>query len=158
MDRRPPSVSPSDDYELVPKSQLDYLRAEVERIKRNPFGDTQSSKDLLTGLDALNRNIAKLIAIFETADEEIVRDYKENANSQKLLRILEQNEKLAKGIIAIADLVKEREGRELPPSPEQPPVAPSVQALPRSANPFLPEESVPVSEPLQWSDVPPPPR
>ena len=101
-------VNPNpDEYELVAHDQLEYLHHEVEKIKRNPFGDTQSSKDLLSSMKQLNKNVSKLVAIFETANDEIVRDYKDKTSTEKINRVLEQNEKLAKGIVAIADLLKE---------------------------------------------------
>ncbi len=96
-----------EEYELVPKNQLERLQREVEKVKRNPFGDTTSSKDLLTALDKLNQNVSRLVRIFETANDEIVRDYKDQANTAKINKVLEQNEKLAKGIVAIAELLKE---------------------------------------------------
>ncbi len=97
-----------EEYELVPRNQLEHLQHEVDRIKKNPFGDTTSSKDLLSALDKLNKNVSTLVHIFETANDEIVRDYKDKANTEKINRVLEQNEKLARGIVAIADLLKEQ--------------------------------------------------
>jgi len=179
----PPSAAP-DEYELVPHLQVEYLRREVEKIKRNPFGDTGSSKDLLTTMDQLNRNISRLIAIFETANDEIVRDYKDKASSEKITKVLEQNEKLAKGIVAIVDLLQElkelREPLQIRPGPvsEQKPTMPNPNSLPENQptigkNPFLEEQQTPPSvatasqqwpqqpqrrlPPISPLDVPPPP-
>ena len=141
----------NDEYELVPKNQIEALRQEIERLKRNPFGEIKNSKDILSGMDQLNRNLAKLIAIFETANEEIVRDYKDGANTERLNRVLDQNEKLAKGIVTIADLLAQRKQEDTqwqPAAPEQ--------------NPFLSLPPAPSQmrklPPLDLSGVPPPPR
>jgi hypothetical protein len=177
-----PPNSAADEYELVPRNQLEYLRREVEQIKRNPFGDSKSSKDLLSSMDALNRNIEKFVAILESANDEIVRDYKDKSNAERMNRLLDQNEKLAKGIVAIAELLKElkelREERQqasasafpIPnrpgPQPEQSPSAQMWQTvtpppnLPQ--NPFLdaPPPGGPQAKPrlpFDFSEVPPPP-
>ncbi len=124
MAAQQPSNQNPGEYELVPHDRLELLRHEVEKIKRNPFGDTQSSKDLLSSMDALNKNLVKLIAIFETANDEIVRDYRAGANTERLNKVLDQNEKLARGIIIIADLLKElkeMKGSLSPPTPLQNP-------------------------------------
>ena len=36
-----------DEYEILPKDELDYLRKEVEKLKKNPYGDTETGKTLL---------------------------------------------------------------------------------------------------------------
>lgn len=117
------------EYELVPRGELERLEREVERIKRNPFGDTASSKDLLTALDHLNKNVSKLVHIFESASDEIVRDYKDQANTAKINKVLEQNEKLAQGIVAIANLLKEQRSGATPLQSQE---EPAFQATPPS--------------------------
>lgn len=115
------SSDKKDEFELVPRAQLEYLRSEVERIKRNPFGDTRSSKDLLASMDSLNANVEKLVRIFETASDDIIRDYKDGANTEKINRMLDQNERLAKGIVAIAELVQEtKESKSSSPPTQNP--------------------------------------
>lgn len=98
------------DYELVSKSELEYLRKEVEKLKKNPLGDSHSNKTLLESMDQLSLSTNKMINILETANDDIVRDYKEHSTSQRMDKIIEQNEKLAKGMIIIADLLKEIKG------------------------------------------------
>ncbi len=184
MAEQPSNPNP-EEYELVPHDQLDYLRHEVEKIKRNPFGDTRSSKDLLSSMDALNANIAKLIAILETANDDIVRDYKDASSAERLGKVLEQNEKLAKGIVAIADLLKELKELRAPAAGEAPHPAPGPARQPgtwqsatpeeqspqqSSTNPFLEQGGVPGRPgpakqetgrglpPIDAGDIPPPPR
>ncbi len=154
-------VQGSDDYELVPRTQIEYLRSEVEKLRRNPFGDSKSSKDVLTALDDLNVNVRKLVAIFETANDEIVRDYKDRANTERMNRVVEQNEKLAKGIVTIAELLKEMKiaNSALNAAGGAAPVVPSpVVDAPGVPNPvvgrpgpqYLPEDDGP-----QWQSAAP---
>jgi hypothetical protein len=169
-DREAP-LRASDDYELVPRNQIDYLRREVELLKRNPFGDSKSSKDVLTALDALNQNISKLTVILETANDEIVRDYKDDTNTKRIAHVLEQNEKLARGIVVIADLLKElQRGRSvdfkeesfpLPkpvpqPVPQRPGPQPSEEV---SADPWnKPAEMPKQPDYVEWSAPPAAPK
>jgi hypothetical protein len=141
---------PSDEYELVPRNQLEYLQHEVEKLRKNPFGDTGTAKDVLTGLDMLNKSVTRLIAIFETANDEIVRDYKDRANSEKISLVLEQNEKLAKGIVAIADLLKEV--KTLRTEPWNPPPSPAATA-PQPAPEQQPSPTAPPPLPTEWQSV-----
>jgi hypothetical protein len=142
-----PSDPNSDEYELVPRSQLEYLQREVEKLRKNPFGDSGTAKDMLSGIDMLNKNVSRLISIFETANDEIVRDYKDKANTEKISLVLEQNEKLAKGIVAIADLLKEL--KTLRAEPWTPPPASSLSAP--DQQPSLPAASAPL--PSEWQSV-----
>lgn len=175
---KPATKSPQDEYELVPHNQLEFLRQEVEKIKSNPFGDSHSSKDLLSSMSELNKNVAKLVAIFETANDEIVRDYKDQANTEKINKVMEQNEKLAKGIVAIADLLKELKEFKAGMQPQESGdsdrrMNPPSRAPVPGRNPFLdqpplglgapggipgrpgPQQDLP---PIDLSNIPPPPR
>ncbi len=156
----------NEEYQLVPRRELEYLHREVEEIKRNPFGETKSSKDLLSSMAALNKNIERLVHILETANDEIVRDYKDGANTERLNRILEQNEKLAKGIVAIAELLKElkelrlRESRGERPATAAPPSAqdggiPFAETTTGSS--LASQSSARPPRSIAPSDVPPPP-
>ena len=152
----------SDEYELVSRNEIERLHHEVDKIRKNPFGDTTSSKDLLSAMDKLNKNMSKLVRIFETANDEIVRDYKDQANTTKINKVLEQNEKLAKGIVAIADLLKEQRAVNGPPEPahEQPQAelnqgVPPIQGIPQGARTWEPGMPPPGSPPVQFGEQPP---
>jgi hypothetical protein len=105
-----------DDYELMPHTELEYLRKEVERLKRNPLGDTQASITLLDSMNKLNISIAKLNDILAGANDDMVKAYSENSVQDQLRKMAEQNEKLARGIVAVAELVKELQKKQ--PLPE----------------------------------------
>ena len=99
------------EYEILPHTELDYLRHEVEKLKRNPLGDAQASMSLLDAMNKLNMNVVKLVEIFTSANEEMVRTFHETSTQEQIRKMLEQNEKLAKGIVAVAELVKDLENK-----------------------------------------------
>lgn len=175
----------NDEYELVPREQLEYLQRELEKVKKNPFGDTDNSKDLLSSMDALNSNIKRLISILETANDEITKDYKDESHTRRLDALLEQNTKLAKGIVAIADLLREikdlrteggQSGTTVQPKTSQPTFATSQNQLrvPDSMPSSMNRTIGPNNEPQNWdekdaknnskdnlpplTDIPPPPQ
>lgn len=96
-----------DDYEILPHHELEYLRHEVERIKKNPFGDTGTGQTLLDSMNNLTLAINRMLAVLEGANDEIVKDYHENKTSMRMDRLAEQNHKLAEGMLAVGELVKQ---------------------------------------------------
>lgn len=96
-----------DDYEILPHGELEYLRKEVEKLKKNPFGNTETGQTLLDAINALSTNINKLNSILESANDEMIRDYEETKSSDRIDRMMEQNEKLAEGMVAIGRLIKD---------------------------------------------------
>lgn len=96
-----------DEYEILPHQELEYLRRELERLKKNPFGDTQTGQTLLDSMNNLTLSINKLLDVLTSANDELVRDYHENKTSERLSKMMEQNEKLAQGIVAVGELVKQ---------------------------------------------------
>lgn len=101
-----------DDYEILPHAELDYLRHEVERLKKNPFGDTHTGQTMLDAMNNLTNSINKLTNILETANDEIIKDYEDNKLSSRMDRINEHNEKLAEGLVAVTKVLKEIQADE----------------------------------------------
>jgi DNA-directed RNA polymerase beta' subunit len=95
----------SDEFQLVPKSELEALRKEVEDIKNNPIKDYQSSLTLIEAMDKLADQLTALLQLFERANKEMYSDYQKglHEDSEKLDKVISQNEKIAKGILAIVD-------------------------------------------------------
>ena len=98
-----------DEYEILPKDELDYLRKEVEKLKKNPYGDTETSKTLLDSMQELTNSINKLIALFQSTQKELVEEYAKSNPSETLSEVLDQNEKIAKGTLAVADMIKKQQ-------------------------------------------------
>ncbi len=110
-----------ENYEIVQSDELEYLRHEVEKLKRNPLGDTQASIGLLDSMNKLNDNIEKLIGIFQSANDEMVKTFNDESYQEQLRKIRSENAKIAHGIVAVAELVKkfEKEQKEVLPTFEE---------------------------------------
>lgn len=133
-----------EEYELVPKKQLDYLLAEVEKLKRNPLGEGQHAHDLYNMMAQVNVNLQKFVSILQGASDEIVRDYRDETQSHKMNILMKQNEKLGEGVLLIADLLKELKAH-FKKADEKP-----------APNPFKEQQSG--QQPSQATpDMPPPP-
>ncbi|MBR9700307.1 hypothetical protein GOV11_00380 [Candidatus Woesearchaeota archaeon] len=100
------------DYEILPTEELDYLRKEVERLKQNPFGETKQGKTMMEAITVLNDNVSQLVQIFRSANAEMVKAYHENSYQQQLQTLRGENAKIARGIVALADLIKEIEDKQ----------------------------------------------
>jgi len=98
-----------DEFEIISKAELEELKKEVDDVRKNPFGDTATGRTLLESMEKLNGSINKLIQIFEDANEEIIKEYQESKPAEKLNQILDQNEKIAEGVVALADLMNKPE-------------------------------------------------
>jgi len=123
----------------MPRTELEYLRKEVEKLKRNPLGDAQASVSLLELLDKLNANITRLNAIFEGANDEMVKAFNESAMQEQLRKMLDQQEKLARGIVAVGELVKQLEQKVNAPLPSLEQFAPLT---PTRAPPQVDESAI----------------
>lgn len=109
-------------------------------MKRNPLGDTQASVTLLESINKLNENISKLVTIFQSANDDFVKAFNDTNIQEQMRKLREENAKIAHGIVAVAELVKEvKQGvgklpeLELPKSMTPPPqqVQQQVQQTPQ---------------------------
>ena len=96
-----------DDYELIPKHELENLRKEVEKLKKNPLGDLPEGETLVDEVKSLNSNIKKLIDLFASTESELAKEYSDSSPAQELRSVRDQNEQIAQGILALADMIKE---------------------------------------------------
>jgi hypothetical protein len=106
-----------DDYELMPRTELEYLRHEVEKLKRNPLGDTQASITLLDSINKLNASVSKLSDIFTSANDDMLKAFHDTSLQEQLHKLQENQEKLAKGIVAVSEMVKKLEETRSVPLP-----------------------------------------
>jgi len=103
----------------------------VERLKKNPYGDSETGQTLLESMNQLTSSINRLLSVLETANEEMIRDYETDRESERLDKIESQNEKIAEALVSVAKMLKEGGGTpEFAPLPQQ-----SVAPTPTS-NPF----------------------
>jgi len=153
---------PEEEYALVPQKEFFKLKRDVEAIKKNPLTGL-GGEDLIASINELRNAINNLLELFKTAAEEIKLEQRESETIaqkldplfSKIDEIVEQNKKLAKGLVAIADLVSEiKSGKQAPPV-QQKPVSP--QALtPAPAITQKPLPPIP-STAIMPKPLPPPP-
>lgn len=112
-----------DDYELVAKDDLATLRKELEEVKKDPASKYKSSLTLIEAMDKLANQITRLLDLFEKANKDMYADYQQGVHeeSQKLDHVINQNEKLAKGILALADRDPQPKPQAPEPQPESKP-------------------------------------
>jgi len=97
-----------EEYEILPKSEIDELKRELKAIKENPFGDKTESITLLDSMNKLTDAINSLLNLFENTKKELAENYKNSNPAETMNEILEQNQKIAKGTLAVANLVKDQ--------------------------------------------------
>ncbi|MCX6706959.1 MAG: hypothetical protein NT001_02350 [Candidatus Woesearchaeota archaeon] len=105
----------SDEYELVPEKEVEDLKRDIEEIKRNPLGSTASGRDIVKAMKDLTDSVNHLIALFRDAADAMKLEEKESEAIgkklapmlDKLNTLIDQNEKIARGIVGVADIVKE---------------------------------------------------
>ena len=109
-----------DHYELVARDDLAKLREELDEVKKDPTSSYQSSLTLIEAMDRLASQISRLLDLFEHANKEMHQDYTQGLHkeSDKLDKVIEQNEKLARGILALADKHAPKPQTTPKPAPE----------------------------------------
>lgn len=155
-----------DDYSLVGSKDISELKQDVDFLKRNPFAGKKEGKTLLSSIETLNERISDLIEIFKEASDQAKMEGHEEEHLMKRLDPIEnrleelgqQNEKIAKGILAVAEMVS-----KAPKPAPRPMMAPRPLApMPRSAP--MPAMAPPKLPPMGGAPVmvppgmPPPPK
>ena len=126
-----------DEFELVSHDEIAELRREVEKIKKNPLGDTSSSMNLLDSMNDLTRAINNILSIFENTEKELLNEYSKNKSDYKMDKLLAQNKEIAQGIIKVAEMIKQ--------PIETKPAMPKLQ--PPKQNTFPPPRQDPFPQP-----------
>ena len=105
-----------DEYQLVANNDLEALRKELEEVKKNPTGDYASSLTLIESMDRLTEQISRLLAVFEHANQDVHEEYVQSLKqeSNKLDTVIKQNERIAKGVLALADKQPSSESTQIP--------------------------------------------
>jgi len=131
----------------------------------------ENPRGLQGSIDSLNQSVNSLISLFKEAAESLKMEEAEaNLISkridpifQKLEEISEQNKKIARGIVAIADMIEERMPRRGPSAPSgmqgPPPAMMQRPSMPPSAPGMPPAMGMrPTSLPPRPPVPPAPPR
>jgi hypothetical protein len=163
-------LAEDDEYELLPKQEIEALKKELERLKKNPLGDLKEGENLLDSINELNNNIRKLIDIFTKAGADLDQQYNEFNPMGDLKAIRDQNEQIAHGIVAVGDMIKdmkeehkkEEAEEEAKPVRQQGPRIPMVTSSPYDLNMGMqPPAPFPQGKdfPEEFSaQIPPPPQ
>ena len=108
-------MADDEEYELVPHKIVSDLKKEVDDLKQNPFGGSTAGNDLQGSMNALAHSINDLLTLFKDATDQMRMEEKDSQvftkrldpMLEKLDTIIDQNQKIAKGILAVADMLKE---------------------------------------------------
>jgi len=111
-----------EEYELLPQKDILKLKKEINKLRGKAPPEVKEEEKferILESMDTLSESIEKLNDIFHaTAEEMKLEEKNEDLYMKKLEplfdkvnRLVEQNEKIAKGMIAIADMVNEQKVR-----------------------------------------------
>ena len=133
-------------------SEIEKLKKDIDMLKKKQGIEEPKEDHMGENISRLSRSINSLLKVFQEASEELKMDTHDAVLvSEKLDKIIErldkvevQNEKIAKGLVAVADMVEELQSGPLPrerlplpkPKPIQPPSrpmpGPQPQPLPQS--------------------------
>ncbi len=100
-----------DDYEIMPQKVLANIQRDIEALKKGPIG--QQNKEMKDAIDRLSASIDGMLNIFKTATEQMKLEGLEANDMSKYLKplndkldqILEQNETIAEGIVALSEIL-----------------------------------------------------
>jgi len=128
----------SDDYELMPRQELENLRREVTILKKNNLTEGDKAKALVESMEKLTLSINRLITILDDAEKDIIDEYQKSKPAEKLNQLAEQNDTIAKALIVLSEGLSagnnDQGSRNILPS-SQYKEAPTMPSPPNSNNP-----------------------
>ncbi len=152
-----------DEYAIVSKKEFMALKKELDNLKKNPLEGSESGENLQASIDNLNKSLNVMLEVFKQAADDMKLEEHDSETvvkqigpiTDKIDTLIDQNQKIAKGIVAIADMVKEKleeierasskrlpplEGGPAPrPAPMGPPSFGPVPQQPNFGGPSMPE-------------------
>ena len=82
----------------------------IDKLMENNLKLQQASLHLLTSMDTLTKKVDDLVTTFKKAAEHIEKGEIKEPLARKLAELLEQNKRIAKGLLLLENFVREREG------------------------------------------------
>ena len=178
-----------EDYELLPQKEILKLKKDISKLRGKAPPEVleeDRTERILDTMEKLSDSIENLNDIFNSTAEDIkLEERSEDLYMKKLEplfdkvnKLIEQNEKIAKGMVALADMVNEqkaamedieqsrREKRheehqktvvnpmsmpKMPPQMRQSPMPPPPPMMP------MPHRAAPIPQPPMRGGMPPPP-
>lgn len=115
------------DYEIMPHDKIEALRNELTQLKNERKTEQPRSNDVLQAMHGLTETLDHFMELFQAAIEEMKIEEREEELivtelkplHEKLDQVLDQNQKIAQGVVALADmLTRERSRPSIPPLSE----------------------------------------
>ncbi len=152
-----------EEYELLPHKEIEELKKQLEILKKKP--DSLSGVTTVN-MEQLNKSLNEFLNILKDASKEMKAegDDKESLSQKmekligKLDEVVDQNEKIAEGLVSIAEMVSDfTKGKKPEPKPQQSP-SPGFGSVGEITKPSFGEVSAPGSAPPPASagSMPPP--
>ncbi len=128
---------------FLPTEELEKMRKEISLLKKQQGLEETDEDKMMESMNNLSFSITSLLKVFKEASKDLKMDTHDAVLvGQKLDKLLdrmdkieEQNEKIAKGIVAVADMVEELQAGDLPKEttrkPSPPPVSHSPPPMPQ---------------------------
>ena len=155
-----------EEYAIVSKKEFLALKKELDKLKKDPLGDSEQGENLQGSIDNLSKSLNVMLEVFKQAAQDMSLEDHDNALvgkqmgplNEKLDTLIEQNQKIAKGIVAVADMVKEKLDELKESRPESKPALPPLSGAPKPpmSGPMSPPMGGPMSPPM-GVPMPPPP-
>ena len=82
----------------------------IEKLIENNVKLQQASAQLLMSMNILTKKVDELVVTFKKAAEHIEKGEIKEPLARKLTDLLEQNKRIAKGLLLLENFVREREG------------------------------------------------
>jgi len=104
-------MAEEENFELIPHKQFLELKRDMESIKKNPFGPR--TEEILMNMTELSRSLDEMVKAFKEATESTQNQELQdltamiNPVSVKIDTLFEHNKKIAQGVLAIADMLKD---------------------------------------------------
>ncbi len=111
---------PDDKNISFAKSRISDVERDLDVLKRSKSGNA-SNDELQDSIETLSKNIEMMMKVFRLAVDEIkLEEHDEDTVSKRLEPIMgklneltQQNEKIADGVVAVADMLKEHMDKEM---------------------------------------------
>lgn len=108
-----------EDYELLPHEEIQKLRDELNKLKKNPLGSTVQAKDLQTSVTELTKAINSLTTLLKDTNDDMIQEFQRNSISGHFEQISTQNEQIAQGILTVAQMLQQMSSPQKPEKPVQ---------------------------------------
>lgn len=149
-------MADEDNYDLLPHSEIIRIKKELADLKSS--SEKTATKNIVNQIVHLKDSIQDLLTIFKEAEETLKLEEKEPPYLKDIIHKLDvlsdQNTRIAEGIVAVADMVKELKLKVDKPKLEKPKTMPFGQPPGQMPPPPMPQQMPPLMPP----DFPPPPN